>query len=718
MNGARAVRLNRSIPCLVFAAAVAFATHAENIVFPPDAGVIDLVAQYGVKGDGETDNTQAFRNAFAENASGLFYLANGVYIISDRIDWGGDQRYITLQGQSRDATVIQLADRCSGYTDASSPKAMIWTGTKPAQRFGNYVRNLTLNTGSGNPGAIGAQFISNNIGSFRDVTIRSEDGRGAVGLDMAYTDEEGPCLIKNVLVDGFDYGIKTKHAVDGIFFEHIEVRNQNIAGFVNEHQCLSIRGLISDNSVPAFINKWGQGVVTLIDSELRGGSTDSAAVSNKAVLFVRNLRTDGYGRAIENGAGDAPDATGPEVTEWVSHGVRTLFDHTQQLSLNLPVKETPQVPWDEDFGDWANVQDYGAVPGGGDDTKALQDAIDAGKTTVYLPRGRYHITGTVLIRGNVRRIIGIGASFDVPQQSVPALKLVDGTHSVVVIERINHAGYQAHPTYDNGSSRTLVVQHCAGNGKITGSGDVFLEDIVGNIRGQWIFGQQNTWARQLNVETREGVTHVINDGGKVWILGYKTENWGTMLETRGGGFTEVLGGFIYTITRDDHSEPMFINHESNMSVTIGESNFVSPSTAFENLVRETQDGTTRTLTQADVPRRGAASAIPLYVGTRPDLSTPASRLTVTGSAVRWRYTLLPSGIRFEPPSSFTGRRAAPRLLTPAGSSIRLTVQDNADGSVVVCHGGLSAGSYLLVLPDGSAQTFNTLRPVWRNGRED
>ncbi len=101
-----------------------------------------------------------------------------------------------LQGQTRQGVRIRLPDRAAGFGDAATPKAVIWTGKKPAQRFRNSIRNLTVDTGKGNPGAIGIQFVANNQGSMRDVTIVSGDGAGVIGLDLGYTDEQGPCLIQ------------------------------------------------------------------------------------------------------------------------------------------------------------------------------------------------------------------------------------------------------------------------------------------------------------------------------------------------------------------------------------------------------------------------------------------------------------------------------------------------------------------------------------------
>ena len=69
------------------------------------------------------------------------------------------------------------------------------------------------------------------------------------------------------------------------------------------------------------------------------------------------------------------------------------------------------------------------------------------------------------------------------------------------------------------------------------------------------------WARQLNIEN-EG-THLTNDASDVWILGYKTERGGTLLQTQNGGRSEVLGGFSYTTTAGKRA-PMFVTRDSDV----------------------------------------------------------------------------------------------------------------------------------------------------------
>jgi polygalacturonase len=587
---------------------------SENIIFPTDAGVINLKeAPYNAVGDGVHDDTVAIQMALDANPNrrAILYLPNGTYLVSSPLKFPtGPYIYglVNLQGQSTRGTIIKL--KANVATDLTSPKAVITCGAHgSADYFSNSIRNLTVDTGIGNPSAIGIQFFSNNMGSVRNVDIVSGDRQGLSGLDLSYNDQNGPLLVKNLKVVGFQYGVKTGNLVNSQTFENIALSNQSVTGFYNGGQVVSIRGLESINTVSTIYNA---GVMTLVDASLIGYKTTDSAINSTAVLFARNVITPGYKSAIENTGGDKNNATGPYVSEFVSQAVISQYAGGKK-SLNLLIKETPQVPWDP-LSEWANVVSFGADPTGSvDSTAAIQAAIDSGKSTVYLPRGDYKITATIMLRNKVRRIIGTQSYVDVPASVNPGFKLVDGTlfPPVVVFERID-SGYAATPTLENASSRTLVIKDGTNlSGNMTGSGNVFIENVTSNPNSSWIFGKQNVWARQINPEN-EG-TKITNNGGSLWILGLKTERGGTLIDTRAGGETELLGGLSYTTT-DPNTRPMFITKDSFISTTLAEISFAG--TPFRNLVEETRGDTTKTLVAGpNVPSWiGGGSALPLYTG--------------------------------------------------------------------------------------------------------
>jgi len=172
----------------------------------------------------------------------------------------------------------------------------------------------------------------------------------------------------------------------------------------------------------------GHGTFVLVDAHLTGGASSHPAIINQSTMWVRNITQSGYGKAIDNQSGSGFDQSGTHVDEWSSHAVEKLWTNSIDESLNLPVRNTPEIPWD-DLSDWGKWNAFG----GSTDTEKLQNAIHGGKSTIYIPNGDMPvIDGTVYIRGKVRRIIGCE---DV-MKGVGVLKCVNGEHAAVIIERI------------------------------------------------------------------------------------------------------------------------------------------------------------------------------------------------------------------------------------------------------------------------------------------
>ena len=436
------------------------------------------------------------------------------------------------------------------------------------------------------------------------MTIKSGDGLGVAGLDMAYTDEIGPLLVKNLRVIGFKHGIHTGHRVNSQTFENITLENQQEYGFYNRGQVVNIRNLTSINSVPAVYND--DGFVTLLDANLtaNGKTSTTAAITNNSFLFARNIKTSGYKTAIENNKGTRKNSAGVTVKEFVSHPVHNLFP-TPLKSLNLAIKDTPDVPWDA-LKDWVSPTNFGAKPNDKkDDSAAIQKAIDSGKTTVYFPNGKYQIDRNIYIRGNVRRIIGLEASI----AGKGIFNFNDGASPVVVLERLDGVG----SGIVHAASRTLVLKNMglavsgASSSYVnTGNGNIFIEDVVGS---PWEFNNQKVWARQLNPETP--TTKIFNHGGDFWVLGLKTEREGIVINTKNGGRTEVVGGFIYSTSKPKNT-PMFTNDNSSVSISLSECNFNG--NPFKTLVREKKGSNTKILDRGDTPQSCNGSVIPLYVG--------------------------------------------------------------------------------------------------------
>lgn len=630
---------------------------------PADSKVINI-RDLGAKGDGSTDDTAAIQEAFNRfsGSGSVIFLPNGTYLVSKTISWAGAKNRNVLQGESEKGAIIKLADKAEAFQDPQNPRPIFHTGGAPAQRFQNGFRTLTVDTGLGNPGAVGINFCANNTGAIRNVTIRSgPDGKapGLSGLDLTES-EVGPLLVKNLTVKGYDFGIRVKHSLNSVTLENIHLSGQRSAGIDNYENMVYVRNLHSENSVPAILSDGDAAIVTLINSKLTGGSPEHAAIENRkpnAVLFARNVTTAGYGSAIRDASlGEVPGGT---LTEWCSDAPLGLFPG-ELKTLNLPVEETPEVAW-EPVEKWVNVAKFGAIPGDGkDDTAAIQQAIDSGATTIYLPHGRelptsqrpnnpgwegtYVISDTIRIRNKVQRIIGLDASLTLGNKlgDKPVFLFENGSAPVVVIQQISFAlGVHINsPAVVHQADRDLVISSFAGLNNLIhrGKGRLFLDDVVGNSLR--IEPGARLWASQFNLEG-DGMK-LINNGGQVWIHGLKTEARGPILQTLNGGKTEIIGAHLYTCVDGSQDKGAFFVEDSAFSLVGGGEYVWSRDWATRELLQEKRGNEIRTLHMDSIKRRNHGSMMPYLISqpaAAPAGSPPAAPQAATADITATTVTL-------------------------------------------------------------------------------
>ena len=141
---------------------------------PPGDSWVNL-RSLGAKGDGSTDDTEAFRRAVAGHRT--IYVPSGKYILSDTIVLKPDT---VLIGMHPSTTQLILRDSTPGFQGVGTPKAMLETPKDGA----NIVIGVGLYTNGINPRAVAAKWMAGAASMMNDVrflgghgTSRLEGGR-------------------------------------------------------------------------------------------------------------------------------------------------------------------------------------------------------------------------------------------------------------------------------------------------------------------------------------------------------------------------------------------------------------------------------------------------------------------------------------------------------------------------------------------------------------
>lgn len=564
-------------------------------VLPRGSGALDVKEHFGAAGDGRTDDTAAFQAAFDHLCSKVPLAYNtliiplGTYLLSDTVQGG---RFIDVKGAGPQQTILQLKDNV--FTDPTQPRPVLRMSSSRSppgshksvngSSISIYVDGLTIDTGRNNPGAKAIEFHANNLGRLENCVLRSGDGVGVCGLDLTHHDV-GPALVKHVRVEGFDYGAAIRYQEYSMTLEHVTLSGQRIAGIRNQGNILAIRGLRSTNRVPAVVAEGGNSMVTLLDSNLDGGSPECAAVQADGGLYCLRVQTAGYGSAVEKrilvnqkpAEWKTETIVGPRIDEYVSDKFTAGFGDPRG-ALQLPIEETPEPPVPP-ISEWVNVRSFASAKRGDDWGPAVQAAIDGGARVVYFPRGeRYRISQPVRLHGRIERLVGLNnelQTFDPidkrrEQQNAAAPKpvvIVDENDPArtIVFDRLNIAALQ------HTGAATLVLRSST-PGRFTsapGAGKLFLEDVGG---ADYHFDHpQRVWVRQWNPESHAAGPCIHSRGATIWALGFKTEYESSKLWAEAGAQTEILGAFIYPIGKVPPDRPIFKNTDSRMSVVYGTS---------------------------------------------------------------------------------------------------------------------------------------------------
>jgi len=620
--------------------------------FPADAVVDVTLAPYKARPDDNQDDTAAIQSAISDcvGTGRPVFFPNGIYDVSDSLlaknKSGKWEAHLTLQGSSR--STIRLKNQCTGFVDPTKPRAVIVMAShwEPGdaddgggnKAFRNNVFDLTIDTGTGNSGAIGIDYAASNWGAIERVHIQSRDYAGVTGVALR-RNIPGPGLINGLQVDGFAVGLDVHDIQYGMTVRRFHAEHAKIAHIRTDQNVLSVDRLAWNDEVPLLLGT-GRGALLNLRSARLSTPNKGASIDWKGSLNIVDVSLFGEASIIAGGKTTAAkkilNFTWPPAMGGAFAPIEDLYAaKTGGMPHSAP---------DTVEGNPANWRPVGPrLAGETDDTGAIQRAIDATNAIVYFPIGRtYFVSDTIDVRGNVRQIMGMGAEISLgaakaPFSNVanprPIFRINSTSADAVIFENcFFNVQYPGEVIFENNSPKPLVIRHCGGwvgsaghrrsyRNTPTATGPVYIEDVF--LPG-WAFTKQQVWAWQFNPENPDGdgsEPQVLNDGGSLGIVGFKTEGPAPFIVTRNGGRTQLLGGYNYISATNAPAVPRaavpYLVEDSEAALSFVADNFRDSD--YDVYVRKTVGGKiVKEWKHSDLPPRNGnpgdrSVAVPLLV---------------------------------------------------------------------------------------------------------
>lgn len=510
------MRMRSALPVLFFPFLASAASYYPYRLADTRAIYFERPA-FAVHGDGIGDDSPALQQAIDRAqeaaAAGVVFIPPGRYRLGATVNvWRG----IRLIGYGAARPVLVLGNHTPGF-DSGSGKYMIHFCNfrpKPGQpiedargeTFFTGIFNINMEIGEGNPAAVAVRFHVAQLSSLSHMDFHI--GSGLSGVEAIGNQ------IEDCRFFGGEYGILTGKTAPGwpALVIDCEFEGQRKAGIeTSEAGLTAIRDRFRNAPYGIDVTEQRNERLFVKDSSFEQVSKTGIVVSHysdpNTQVHVENARaaeTPVFLAFRDDGAPNQfrqfPAPARIYMVRRFAHGlerdssrppeVKTAIESAPIESLgDPPAKDHPELP---DAKTWVNVATLGAKGDGTtDDTAAFRQAILKHRA-IYVPMGRYRLTGTLALKPDTA-LIGLNpqatefvvlnseAAFSDARRPTPVIETARGGRSIVT-------GIGVEPGRNNGA---IAIQWTAG-------AESYLDDVYlpwsdrsvpkgsGQYRGLWV----------------------------------------------------------------------------------------------------------------------------------------------------------------------------------------------------------------------------------------